>query len=275
MFLRNSSPISLEKHRDLSEKTIQKSPLRYPGGKSRSVTLIVDNYIKKQKTLCSPFVGGGSIELTLAKRGTKVYAYDAFKPLVIFWQMLLKDASALAKKVREYEDMTPTIFYNLQKKFRNIRNRLEIAAAFFALNRSSFSGTTLSGGMSPGHPRFNQRSIERLRDFEIENFTVEHLDFKESIPRHSNDFLYCDPPYLINQKLYGEKGDKHNSFDHKALAELLRNRQGWVLSYNNCVEVRELYKGHIIINPEWTYGMGNNKKSNELLILSKDFLGIV
>ncbi len=36
------------------------------------------------------------------------------------------------------------------------------------------------------------------------------------------------------------------------------------------LEVREPYKGHIILNPEWIYGMGNNKKSNELVILSKD-----
>ncbi|WP_281433051.1 DNA adenine methylase [Bartonella raoultii] len=105
----------------------------------------------------------------------------------------------------------------------------------------------------------------------MENFTVEHRDFTENIPKHFNDFLYCDPSYLINQKLYGQKGDKHNSFDHQALAKLLRKRQGWVLSYNDCVEVRELYKGHKILNPEWTYGMGNNKKSNEFVILSKDF----
>ncbi|WP_455473913.1 DNA adenine methylase [Bartonella sp. B30(2025)] len=267
----NLARTSVEKQKKTARQPIVKSPLRYPGGKSRAVPMIIDNYIKKQKTLCSPFVGGGSIELTLAKRGTKVYAYDAFKPLVIFWQMLLKDAPALAEKVREYEDMTPTLFYHLQKTFGNITNHLEIAAAFFALNRSSFSGTTLSGGMSPGHPRFNHSSIERLKEFEIENFTVEHVDFKESIPKHSTDFLYCDPPYLINQKLYGERGDKHNSFDHQALAKLLKNRQGWVLSYNDCAEVRELYKGHKILSPEWTYGMGNNKKSNELLILSKDF----
>ncbi len=274
-FFENLVLTSLKKRTRSVDRTIVRSPLRYPGGKSRAVPMIIDNYIREQKTLCSPFVGGGSIELTLAKRGTKVYAYDAFKPLVIFWQMLLEDASALTHKVREYEDMNPTLFYNLQKTFGNFTNRLEIAAVFFALNRSSFSGTTLSGGMSPGHPRFNHRSIERLRDFEIENFTVEYADFKESIPKHSTDFLYCDPPYLINQKLYGEKGDKHNSFDHQALAELLRSRQGWVLSYNDCVEVRELYKGYTMLNPEWTYGMGNNKKSNELLILSKDFRKIV
>ncbi len=124
---------SLKKQRETRELPIVKSPLRYPGGKSRAVPMIINNYIRKQKTLCSPFVGGGSIELTLAKRGTRVYAYDAFKPLVIFWQMLLKDASALAEKVREYEDMTPVMFYNLQKTFGNIKNQLEIAAVFLFL----------------------------------------------------------------------------------------------------------------------------------------------
>ncbi|WP_208439010.1 DNA adenine methylase, partial [Bartonella grahamii] len=74
---------SLKKQRETRELPIVKSPLRYPGGKSRAVPMIINNYIRKQKTLFSPFVGGGSIELALAKRGTKVYAYDAFKPLVI------------------------------------------------------------------------------------------------------------------------------------------------------------------------------------------------
>nr|WP_330168340.1 DNA adenine methylase [Bartonella grahamii] len=104
--------------------------------------------------------------------------------------------------------------------------------------------------MSPGHPRYNYLSVERLKDFKIENFTVEHRDFTESILKYFHDFLYCNPLYLINKKLYGHKGDKHNSFDHQALAELLRKRHGWVLSYNDCVEVRELYKGYIILNPE-------------------------
>ncbi len=75
---------------------------------------------------------------------------------------------------------------------------------------------------------------------------------------------------LLIKNFTVKKGDKHNSFNHQALAELLRKRQEWVLYYNDCVEVRELYKGHKILNPEWTYGMENNKKSNELVILSKD-----
>ncbi|GAA4664421.1 hypothetical protein [Bartonella pachyuromydis] len=59
--LRNSVSFSLEKQRDLSKKTIIKFPLRYPRGKNRAVPMIIDKYIKEQKTLCSPFLGGGSI----------------------------------------------------------------------------------------------------------------------------------------------------------------------------------------------------------------------
>lgn len=249
-----------------------KSPLRYPGGKSRAVSQIINEYIPKGlPKLCSPFIGGGSIELALASIGTKVYGYDAFEPLVRFWQVLLKDASYLAEVVRKYQNMTSIMFYNLQKTFFTLKDRVEIAAAFFALNRSSFSGTTLSGGMSPGHPRFTPSSIERLAKFSIKNLTVNSADFKKSIPKHANDFLYCDPPYLIDQKLYGKRGDQHTDFDHKGLAKLLATRDGWILSYNDCEEIRDMYTGYRIITPKWTYGMGNSKKSNEVLILSKDY----
>ena len=252
------------------EKKIVKSLLRYPGGKTRAVSQIVDNYIKDPETLCSPFLGGGSIELTLASRGTKVYAYDIFEPLIIFWKMLVKDAPILASKVLDYENMTSTMFYNLQKTFFSLDNSLEMAAVFYALNRSSFSGTTFSGGMSPGHPRFNTNAINRLRDFKIDNLEIDKMDFKESIPKHENDFLYLDPPYLIGQKLYGKKGNTHENFDHFSLNKLLKNRDGWVLSYNDCEAIRDLYSDFKILTPEWTYGMGNDKKSKELLILSKD-----
>jgi DNA adenine methylase len=151
---------------------IAKSPLRYPGGKSRVARYIVDTYIQNQKSVCSPFVGGGSIELELANRGTRVFCYDNFEPLVVFWQELLKDPIALAEKVEKcYYTLSATMFYNLQRTFCSIKDRMECAACFYAINRSSFSGTTLSGGMSPGHPRFTISSIQRLRDFKNENFT--------------------------------------------------------------------------------------------------------
>lgn len=248
-----------------------KSPLRYPGGKSRAVKKILDLLPSNLEKLCSPFVGGGSVELALATRGVEVRAYDAFLPLVNFWKVLLVNAPNLARRVNEYYPMSKDEFYALQKKHASIDDIEESAAVFFALNRSSFSGTTLSGGMSPGHPRFTQSSINKLAEFQINQFHVEQADFKQSIHHHKDYFLYLDPPYFIPSNLYGKKGDHHKNFDHEGLAKLLCNRGGWLLSYNDCEQVRSLYSECHFMSTKWTYGMNASKASNEVFILSHDY----
>ena len=251
-----------------------KSLLRYPGGKSRAVKQIVGLMPKGLDSLCSPFLGGGSVELACAASGVIVHGYDAFEPLVEFWQATLEDAFLLAAEVARHHPLSRTEFYSLQKRYFTIQERFERAAAFYALNRASFSGTTLSGGMSPGHPRFTESSIERLKTFTVSNFTVGLADFRESIPKHPEAFMYLDPPYANGEKLYGERGDMHEDFDHEALAGLLRNRDGWILSYNDCQFVRELYDQHPFVPVEWAYGIANKRASNEVIILSKDYLRV-
>lgn len=248
------------------------SPLRYPGGKSRAVKQILNILPPNLEKLCSPFVGGGSLELALATRGVEVRAYDGFLPLVNFWQALLQDAPGLARQVAKYYPLKKSEFYALQKKHASISDQKKSAAAFFVLNRSSFSGTTLSGGMSPEHPRFTESGIAKLAEFQIDRFYVEHADFKQSIRHHSDYFLYLDPPYFVPSNLYGKKGDHHKNFDHEGLAELLRARGDWLLSYNDCKQVRELYRGFRFMETKWTYGMNASKISNEVFIVSDDYV---
>lgn len=249
------------------------SPLRYPGGKNRAIKAILSCIPDNETELCSPFLGGGSIELACTARPISpmhVHGADIFSPLVDFWQVLLDDKTALVKRVESYYPLTRTSFYNLQQRYLNLEDKIERAAAFFVLNRSSFSGTTLSGGMSPGHPRFTQSAIDRLRDFEVANFEVEHSDFRDTITRYPNAFLYLDPPYLNGQELYGIKGDTHKGFDHVALSELLLNRDRWIMSYNDCPVIRNLYRNNTILDIDWVYGMSKDKTSNEVLVLSRD-----
>ena len=249
-----------------------RSPLRYPGGKSRAVQQIVGLFPPELETLASPFLGGGSVELACAARGIRVHGYDGFEPLVNFWQVAIEDAVTLAKLVYEYHPLNRTRFYALQKRYFTLSDRLERAATFFVLNRSSYSGTTLSGGMSPGHPRFTDSAIRRLANMRVSNLSVEHADFKDSLSWHEDDFLYLDPPYANGEHLYGNRGDMHNGFDHEGLADILNNRMGWVLSYNDCEMVRDLYPDNTFLTPEWIYGMSKDKTSNEVLILSKEFV---
>jgi len=251
-------------------KTKPKSPLRYAGGKSRGV-MEISNFIPQEtKLICSPFLGGGSVELACANNGIFVYGYDNFKPLVEFWQCLLNNRIKLAEIIKEYHPLSKSKFYELQKSQHKPHSKYERAAIFYVLNRSSFSGTTMSGGMSPNHPRFTISSIERIENFQIENLHVEQADFKKSIKKARNTLLYLDPPYLINQKLYGDKGNLHEGFDHDGLAEILHNRDNWILSYNDCDEIHDLYDGFTFYYPEWKYGMSSNKKSREVLIFSDD-----
>lgn len=262
---------SLELLQDLEREISFRSPLRYPGGKSRGVEFITQFFPENLESLLSPFLGGGSIELAVASKGTKVYGYDVFAPLVEFWQSLINRPYELAENVEKYFPLSKEKFYELQLTQTKFATKIERAAVYYVLNRSSFSGSTLSGGMSPDHPRFTESSIERLRDFFNPNITVKKADFNQSLAAYPSMFTYLDPPYLIKSSLYGRKGSAHKDFDHEGLAAILRQRERWIMSYNDCEEIRNLYSGHSFVIPNWKYGMSNDKSSKEILIFSKEF----
>jgi DNA adenine methylase len=246
------------------------SLLRYPGGKTKAIKFLKAFIPSRTKEICSPFFGGGSLEIALAQDGIKVYGYDNFKPLVSFWKAVLQNREQLFEEVMHYYPLGKDSFYMLQKKIGEMQEDAEIGAAFYVLNRCSFSGTGLSGGMSPGHPRFTMKQLFQLVKFNTQ-FQIEQMSFEESIPKH-DCLVYADPPYMIDQKLYGVKGDMHTAFDHQGLAGILNERGNFILSYNNCEEIKEIYSDHLFFYPEWKYGMGNDKNSKEILIVSKDLI---
>ena len=242
--------------------------LRYPGGKTRAIKQLLPFFPATPDRLVSPFFGGGSLELALTAKGWRVHGYDLFQPLVDFWQVALTDAPSLADAVMKYLPLEKRMFHSLQKT--RFPTKLERAAAFFVLNRSSFSGSTMSGGMSPGHERFSESAIQRLRNFRAVNLWVERADFRKSIPNHPNDLLFLDPPYVTAKCLYGRRGHLHQGFDHEALADLLRHHNRWLLCYDDCDQVRSMYDGFTIVPLTWKYGMSSDKHGRELLILSHD-----
>ena len=247
-----------------------RSPLRYPGGKSRAVRTILELIPADATTMVSPFLGGGSVELACSALGMSVRASDLFEPLVTFWQQLLTSADAVADVAAEFLPLEHARFYELQRGFYDEPDPVRRAGVFYALNRASFSGVTLAGGMSPGHPRFTESAIQRLRSFHATDFEVKCRDFREAIaaaPQDGGTVMYCDPPYMIESNLYGYRGDMHDGFDHMALAALLSKRDNWILSYNDCQAVREMYAAYDILTPSWTYGMANDKRSREVLIV--------
>ena len=256
-------------------KRVALSPIRYAGGKSLAVGYVVELLPDNIKKVVSPFFGGGSIEIALSKHlGLEVIGYDIFDILCNYWKFQIEQPKLLYEKLKE---ITPD-----KKSFEKIRLILNdvwkkkikldplTLAVYYVYNFNLSYGPGFMGWSSEIYlnDKKYQRTIENIRDFDPKNLKVACADFQEVIKNHSNDFLYCDPPYYIGQDSKMFRGIypmrnipvHHNGFPHEALRDLLKNhRGGFILSYNNCPTIREYYKEFQQLFPSWQYTMGQGE----------------
>lgn len=253
-----------------------KSPLRYPGGKTRALLILqryLDTYYPGRRTLLSPFLGGGSFELSQASKGMQVFANDLFVPLYSFWKVLKLDPKGLHAAVLKQLPVSKEVFLQHRNSKLAYTDPQEIAVGYFIVNRCSFSGATFCGGFSAeaGEKRCNQSAVDRLLEVDMRNVILSNqdaVDFLGNHPETSDMVVYADPPYYITTYVYGKDGDMHEGFDHAGFAAALRKRKDWILSYNDCPYIRELYSGCRIFSESWSYGMNNGEKpSSEVIIL--------
>lgn len=259
-----------------------KSPLRYPGGKSRAVDLI-STLIPEYDEFREPFLGGGSVFIYAKQRfpSKKYWINDIYFELFKFWEMTQKDVDALIDQIYFWREKYPIgkeLYKFLNENMDNFAD-LEKAAAFFVYNRITFSGTTLSGGYSEGAftGRFTESSIERLNNFAkvINGSTITNLDYEQVIKKDGeNVFIFLDPPYYSATKsaLYGKNGDLHKSFNHVRFAENMKKcNHKWLITYDDSEYIRDLFSFANIIPWNLVYGMRNitedsDQKGKELFI---------
>jgi len=252
-----------------------KSPLRYPGGKTRAIAILekyVTDYYPTRKLLLSPFIGGGSFELYLQNKGYHVKANDLFKPLYTFWQILQANPAGIRDGVKAKMPITKEIFSEMRKNILTIEDPLQVAIAYYIINRCSFSGSTFCGGFSKESStgRLNESCIGTMFATRLTNVTFSNMDccaFLDANPETENTVIYADPPYYITTYIYGKDGDMHAAFDHAGFAENIKKRKDWIISYNDCEYIRNLYAGCRFFTEKWSYGMNATKKSSEVIIL--------
>ena len=259
-----------------------KSPLRYPGGKTRACK-ILDNILKDNfdinniEYIISPFFGGGSFEFYVQNNyGLNIIANDKFIPLYNFWITCKNNKENLCTELNKHINLiTKEKFLQLRKDILAENNIFKQSIMYFIINRCSFSGATLSGGFSleSSKKRFTTSSIEKIKKLNLSKFDIFNLDFQDFINNNKieNKILFVDPPYYLEKrsKLYGNNGDMHENFDHIKLYNCLLNNKNWIMTYNNCEFIKNLYKDFKIIETNWTYGMNKSKESSEIVIISK------
>ena len=264
-----------------------KSPLRYPGGKNKMVNTIKHYFPKDFDKYMEPFVGGGSIFAYIKQEYPDLKAYwinDKFFSLATLYECLKFDADKVIDKINSYKEQYKD---NGNELFEFCKNNIYSyspiirASCFFILNRITFSGTILSGGYSKQafENRFTDSSIDRLKKFSElfkEKVITSNEDYSILVDNaDENTFIYLDPPYHTAEKsaLYGEKGNLHKYFNHEELVEKLKICRGkWLITYDDCEYIRNLYSFANIYPVEYTYSMknvGKNKqKGNKEIIIT-------
>lgn len=252
--------------------------LRYPGGKTKAVRILEQYLPSNVKTLSSIFFGGGSFELYLESKGVKITAHDSFKCLINFWIVVALAPQKLNEIVSQdlKKGVTRKTFKQYQNDLRTyeesgVQYSIDIASKFFVVNRCSFSGLTLSGGISKNHPRFNYRAVNAITNYDYSNIEFNQTNFQSSIPMSvGSDLVFMDPPYHIgNSNLYGINGSLHNNFDHELLCKYIKrflSGTKFMLCYNDIPLIRDLYKDYNIVELEWPYAINNKPNSSEILI---------
>ena len=117
------------------------SPLRYAGGKSWAVGYIVEHIPSTISKLVTPFVGGASVEIAVAKElGIPVIAYDIFDILVNYWQIQITKPQEMYELLKLLEPNHKT-YTRIKQELKELwigKIKLEpiILAAYYYFNHN-------------------------------------------------------------------------------------------------------------------------------------------
>ena len=270
-----------------------KTPLRYPGGKSRACTKM-DQYfpdLRDYVEFREPFLGGGSVAIHISKKypHLKITVNDLYEPLVNFWLQLQESGKELEENIKNYKSTHPEpisareLFNESKKRVNDQKfDSLERASAFYIVNKCSFSGLTESSSFSQqaSISNFSMRGIEKLSGYSelITNWNITNNTYEDLIENdiHDDIFMYLDPPYDIKDNLYGKKGEMHKSFDHDKFADDCdKSDIDMLVSYNSNQLVKDRFKDWTAAEFDLTYTMRSvgeymrdQQKRKELLLLN-------
>lgn len=236
------------------------------GGKKLLRNQIIEEFPEKFDKYVEVFGGAGWV-LFAKDRHTKEEIYnDIDGSLVNLFRCVKYHPDALQKEL-DYCLYSREIFHSLKEIELNLTD-IQRAARFFLLVKLSFGAKCEA---------FNKRAIDLKTKIEnmkeiserLRRVTIENLGYEKLIASYDSvaTLFYLDPPYFCSRKSYTYDFEKE---DHDRLKYVLEKIKGkFVLSYNDCEEIRELYKDYpiIVIERQSNLTTGTSKALYKELII--------
>lgn len=238
-------------------------------------------------SIAEPFAGGAGASLSLLYReeAYEIYINDADVAIHDFWWSVLNRRRQFVKLISDVQINIEE--WRLQRSiYRDTGrvSRLRRGFAAFYLNRCNRSGIIMNGGPIGGieqkgkwklDARFNKTDLqsrcEKIAEYS-ERIHVSHCDGIEFIKTldASSSLFFIDPPYFVKGKtLYLNAVSPEY---HTRLAACLKSMAGaaWVLTYDDCPEIRGLYQDWATIRPfSLRYAAADRRSGKEVLIVPK------
>lgn len=174
------------------------------------------------------------------------HIFNLYKDIISKQRVEDKYLEEEIKKVHVYfTELQVEEIYQLMKKERIENQDVKLAVAFFKLIRYSYGSGCKTFGCRPYDVRKAFSIVWDACD-RLANTIIENKDFEALIRQYDrpNAFFYLDPPYYETEGMYEVMFAKE---DHVRLRDTLANIQGhFLLSYNDCEFIRELYKDFYI-----------------------------
>jgi DNA adenine methylase len=240
----------------------QRSPFRYPGGKTWLIPQIrywLASFSKKPNMLVEPFAGGGIVGLTVAFEGlvNRVLLVELDEQVASVWQAILTgEADWLAERILNFKMTQESVAEQLSNGGTSLR---ELAFKTLLRNRVSHGGIMAPGAgfikygesgkgiSSRWYPRTLARRIRdigRIKD-RIEFVREDGLNIIRRYANRPDVIFFIDPPYTAAGKKAGTRLYTYNELDHEnlfAIVELVRG--DFLMTYDNAEEVRAMAKRH-------------------------------
>jgi DNA adenine methylase len=262
--------------------------LRYPGGKSRVFPIIWRHVAPIiQDRYAEPFAGGGSTFMGAAahKPDAQITINDKDAEVACFWRVVCGDGAdfeALCREVSASQGPTddPARRFDYWNKIRDSKpdEPAKQAFRFIFLNKTTFGGqidaSPIGGWNQDGWKGRGDRlvvcqygvgnilkNLRKARKLLAGRTTVYNLDVTNFLDLIPPTPLYVDPPYFPTSpnKLYRVG---MTPAEHAALAARLRDYEcPWVLSYDDCAQVRSLYSWASFYEMDIKYSSAPAKKN--------------
>lgn len=213
------------------------------------------------------FGGAGWVLFSRDRHAAMEIYNDINGQLVNLFRIVKYHPEALQKEL-DWILMSREQFFDCRDDIRGITD-IQRAARFYIVIRESFGTDCYSFGV---RPKNIQKTVEHLRTVSdrLKSVLIENVDFEHLIKTYdrSTSLFYVDPPYYGAEDYYSAE---FNAGSHRRLREVLGRIQGrFVLSYNDCAEIRELYDGYTIIGVDrqnsLTTKSGEPQRYKELII---------